>query len=282
MSIYEIVAEKIMQQLEKGVVPWRQPWTARGMAVNWKTQRPYRGINVWLLEPGEYATFKQITEAGGRVKKGAKGHLVIFWKWLEIEENNEEGKTKKIPILRYYKVFEINTQCEGLTSRRKEETYKHDPIEEAERIIQKYKNAPSIQHQSGRAYYHKLYDLVSVPPLEDFRDPHEYYATLFHELAHSTGHPKRLNRKGIAMPATFGDETYSQEELVAEMTAAMLCGVAKIDNQILENSAAYIAGWLRVFRSDKRMLVHAAAQAQKAADYILGHAESEEEESDEN
>lgn len=268
MSVYEIVTQKIIEKLEQGVVPWRKPWIS-GVAVNWKTQKPYRGINTLLLEPGEYATFKQITEAGGKVKKGEKGHIVVFWKWLE-KEDEETGEKESIPLLRYYKVFEINSQCEGLESRRKAEKFEHDPIEEAEKIIKGYVNCPSYSFNPGRAYYKPFEDHINVPPMSDFPNVNEYYCTMFHEMIHSTGHKDRLNREGIVKLNAFGDEVYSKEELVAELGAAMLCGVAGIDNSTLDNSASYIQSWLRVLKNDKRMVVYAAAQAQKACDYILG------------
>lgn len=267
-KIYEMVTDRIIAELEKGIVPWRRPWRV-GAAVNWKTQKPYRGVNTLLLEPGEYATFKQVSEAGGKVKKGEKGQFVVFWTWLE-KEDEETGEKEKIPFLRYYTVFEINRQCEGLETKRNDETFDHDPIEEAERICASYKDAPPVRLASGRAFYRPSDDIVSVPPLCDYPKPEEYYSTLFHEHVHSTGHSKRLNRSGITEIAAFGDENYSKEELVAEIGAAMLCGVAGIDNSTIQNSAAYIGGWLRKLKDDKKLIVQAAAQAQKAADYILG------------
>lgn len=268
-KIYEMVTDRIVKLLESGVVPWRRPWKS-GAAVNWLTQKPYRGINAVLLEAGEYATFKRITEAGGTVKKGAKGEIVVFWKWLE-KENGETGKTEKIPLLRYYKVFNIATQCEGLESKRNgEPVYEHDPIEEAEQLITGFTDRPPIQFAPGRAFYRPSNDTISVPPLEDYRQPEEYYCTLFHELVHSTGHSKRLDRSGITELAAFGDENYSKEELIAELGAAMLCGVSGIDNTTIDNSAAYINGWLRALKDDKRMIVQSAGKAQRAADYIQG------------
>ncbi|TMZ70243.1 DUF1738 domain-containing protein [Klebsiella pneumoniae] len=266
-KIYQMVTEKIIEKLEQGVVPWRQPWRS-GMAVNWKTQKAYRGINTILLEAGEYATFKQVKEAGGHVKKGAKGNIVVFWKWIE-KENEETGEIDKIPFLRYYKVFNIKTQCEGIESKQKDERFDHDPIESAERIRHTY-TGPTFKEAPGRAFYQPLTDTISVPPLCDYEKPEEYYCTLFHEMVHSTGHKTRLNREGITKIANFGDKVYSKEELVAEIGAAMLCGVTGIDNSTLPNSAAYIQSWLRVLKEDKRLVVQAAAQAQKAADYIQG------------
>lgn len=266
-KIYEMVTERIVKLLESGVVPWRRPWRS-GAAVNWLTQKPYRGINALLLEAGEYATFKRITEAGGTVKKGAKGEIVVFWKWLE-KKDEETGETEKIPLLRYYKVFNIATQCEGLESRRNSEpAYEHDPIEEAERLVTGYADRPPIHFAPGRAFYRPGDDMISVPPIADYKQPEEYYCTLFHELVHSTGHTQRLNRSGITELAAFGDENYSKEELIAEIGAAMMCGVCGIDNTTIENSASYINGWLRALKDDQRMIVLAAGKAQRAADYM--------------
>ncbi|MDQ6601010.1 ArdC family protein [Bacillus salipaludis] len=274
-SIYEIVTEKVIEQLEKGVVPWRKPWI-NGGAVNWKTQRPYRGINTFLLESGEYATFKQIQDAGGKVKKGEKSHIVVFWKWIE-KENEESREIEKIPYLRSYRVFEINNQVEGLESKKKDTTFDHDPIEKAEEIFKGFIDSPEYTFYSGRAVYYPTVDKINCPPLKDFQKAEEFYSTLFHEMIHSTGHRRRLARLGVTTQnVAFGDEVYSKEELVAEMGAAMLCGIAGIDNNTLENSASYIQSWLRSLKEDSRLVVQAAAQAQKAADYILGIEEIEE------
>lgn len=267
-SIYEMVTERIMEQLEKGVIPWRKPWV-NGGAVNWKTQKPYRGINVMLLGEGEYATFKQIKEAGGKVKKGEKSSIVVFWKWLE-KENEESGETERIPLLRYYRVFEINRQVEGLESKRAFETFEHDPIEQCEGIVDGFINKPEIFNVRDGAWYKPWDDYVNVPPMNDFQKVEEYYSTLFHELIHSTGHKDRLNRDGIMKMNRFGSEDYSKEELVAEIGAAMLCGQARIDNHTIENSGAYIQSWLKKLKDDKTLLVSAGAQAQRAADHILG------------
>lgn len=266
-SVYQIVTDRIVKKLEQGVVPWRKPWI-NGVAVNWKTQLPYRGINVMLLEPGEYATKKQIIEAGGKLKKNARFDIVVFWKWIEVEDE-ETGEVKQIPFLRYYKVYEINSQVEGLESKQKIKEFNHDPIEAAEAVIKGYVGGPDITYSSGKACYYPLIDTVNVPPLKHFEDVNQYYSTFFHELVHSTGHEKRLNRPGITKYAAFGDETYSKEELVAELGAAMLCGHTGIDNSTLDQSASYIQSWLRKLKNDKTLIIQAAAQAQKAADYIL-------------
>lgn len=271
MNVYELVTNQIIEKLEQGTIPWRKPWVNGGAAVNWKTQKPYRGINTLLLPPGEYATFKQISEAGGKVKKGEKSSIVVFWKWLE-KEDQDTDEVEKIPLLRYYRVFEINTQCEGLESKRKiEKEFEHDPIEVAEEIFKGYINSPSYSWLGGSATYNPLRDHVNVPPMKDFPKIEEYYSTLFHEMMHSTGHKNRLNREGItSQTAHFGSETYSKEELVAEIGASFLCGKAGISNDTIENSSAYIQSWLRVLKDDKTLIVKASQQAQKGADLILG------------
>lgn len=269
-TVYDIVTEQIIGLLAKGVAPWRMPWKPGFEAMNWFTGKPYRGINKLLTEPGaEYATWKQIHDAGGRVKPEERSRYTIVVFYTDYYKEVEENETEKIPVLRFYKVYNINTQCIGLTSKRPvtDETadQQHDPILEAERLVRDFADAPEIVHNSGGAVYRPFLDQVSVPPMKDYTVPEEYYSTLFHELVHSTGSPKRLNRK---MGRKFGDELYSKEELVAEIGAAMLCGIAGIEQPVIENSAAYIQGWLAALRKDSRLIVTAANAAQKAADYI--------------
>jgi antirestriction protein ArdC len=269
INVYEIVTNRIIEKLQEGVVPWRRPWTNRGGAVSWKTQKAYRGINQFLLPPGEYATYKQIEEVGAKVKKGEKAWIVVFWKWLE-KQNKETGKAEKIPLLRYFNVFEISTQVEGMNSKQTEQVFEHEPLEVCEQVVDGYD--VELRTSSGRAYYVPSLNYISVPPMQDYQHVEEYYSTLFHEMVHSTGHKSRLNRDGVngADRVAFGDETYSKEELVAEMGATMLCGHCGIENATIDNSASYIQSWLRALKGDSRLVVMAASQAQKASDYILG------------
>ncbi|MEK5061027.1 antirestriction protein [Paenibacillus sp. FSL H7-0326] len=267
-SVYQIVTEQIKKKLQEGVAPWRKPWRADQIAMNWFTGKPYRGINLLLTESGgEYATYKQIKESGGKIKPSEiKNYtLIVFFMTKDIED--DKGKEVKIPILRYYRVYEINTQCEGLNSKRPpvENTNEMQPIERAEQLVRDFADAPEIIHKSGRAVYRPHFDQVSVPPLMDYNVPEAYYSTLFHELVHSTGHERRLKR---AIKNQFGDELYSKEELVAEIGAAMLCGVAGIEQTTIDNSASYINGWLKALDNDATLIVMAANAAQKAADYI--------------
>ncbi|ADI02758.1 ArdC family protein [Syntrophothermus lipocalidus] len=266
-SVYEIVTDKIIQELEKGVIPWKQPWAGKPFPVNWETQRPYRGVNLLLLPPGgEYATFKKITEAGGRVKKGARSYTVVFWKLLDVEEEGTDGETetKTVPYLRYYRVFEVNTQVEGLRSKQGIGQYNHETKPTAEDIVARMPNSPEIEHFPGSAGYSLKRDAIRIPRLSDFETVEEYYQTLFHELVHSTAHPGRLNRK----VGPKGSREYAKEELVAEIGASFLMAEAGLEIP-LTNTAGYIDYWLGVLRRDKRLIVEAAGAAQRAVDYIL-------------
>jgi len=273
-TVYEIVTDRIIKQLEAGTIPWRKPWNSayvQGQGegpVSWDTQRPYSGVNLLLLDPGEYATYNAIQAAGGHVKKGEKASIAVFWKMNRVQDENDPDKEKLIPFLRYYSVFEINTQAEGLSSKRaKAEEHKNSPIEEAERIISNMPNRPSIVNGKD-ALYRGSTDTVEIPTRSSFINSEAYYGTLFHELAHSTGHESRLNRP---IKNRFGTDPYAKEELVAEIGAAFLAAVARLENPFtIENSGAYIQSWIRRFRDDSRLIVTAASQAQKAADYIRG------------
>ncbi|OVE75055.1 hypothetical protein BVX95_00345 [archaeon D22] len=277
MNVYEEVTNRIIEIMEQGEVPWRKPWVSAGGAKNLVSKKPYRGINQFLLNCAPYGspywlTFKQASERGGKIRKGEKSTLVVFWKWIEPKDtDNQDGTTTKgkIPLLRYYRVFNLD-QTEGITPHPAERpTNPFTPIESAEQIISSVPLKPDIRYGGDRAYYSPHTDAVTLPPKEAFHSPEEFYATYYHELSHATGHQKRLGRKGITETSYFGSHLYSQEELVAELGASMLCGVTGIEQQTIENSAAYIQGWLKVLRGDKKLLVHAAAQAQRAADFIL-------------
>lgn len=280
MNTYEIVNKRITELLEEGTVPWKRPWRSTEGPRNLISKKPYRGINSFLLncspyESDHWLTFNQAKQKGGQVRKGEKSTVVIFWKWLERKKNDDSGSsaspdspTGKIPLLRYYRIFNLE-QVDGIEHPKEPEIETpFTPIETAEQIVKNMPLRPSIKYEGNRAVYSPLLDSVTLPPKEAFTSSPDLYATIFHELSHSTGHANRVGRKGVIEPTYFGSHDYSQEELVAELSASMLCGVAGIESTI-ENSAAYIQGWLSVLKKDKKLLVLAAAQAQKAADYIL-------------
>ena len=285
MDVYAIVTEKIINLLEQGVVPWRRPWTSIGLPSNLVSKKPYKGINYFLLSASKYVspfwlTYRQANQLGGCVRKGEESTIVVFWKVEDVKQGGEDldpeenhDKSHRRFLLRYYRVFNLE-QCElpqtVLDKLPKTETHEHDPIEAAERIIAEMPNPPEIQYAGSKAFYSSITDRITLPPRELFISAEEQIATTYHEVSHATGHPKRLNRKSIAEAAPFGSEIYASEELVAEMSAAYLCAEGGISPAVIVNQAAYVAGWLKQLRGDRKLVVHAAAQAQKAADYILG------------
>lgn len=266
-KVYEMITDQIIEKLEEGTVPWKMPFV-NGIARNWKTQKPYRGMNTMLLDGGEYATFNQVREAGGKVKKGEKSQIVVFWKMYRTKDK-ETNEDITIPLLRYYRVFKVGVQTEGIEPKQETDEFEHDPIEQAEEIKKGYKNSPKYTKESGSAYYQPSTDIINVPPLKDFKTVEGYYSTLFHEMIHSTGNKKRLNRKDLTSLASFGSETYSKEELTAEIGASMLCGETGIINETIDNSASYIQSWLRALKNDRTLIVSASQRAQKAVDHIL-------------
>lgn len=282
--IYEEVTNKILKALDEGTVPWNKTWKIDGRAhQNLISKKPYRGMNVWLTSLSAmqhgfsspyWLTFKQAKSIGGNVKLHEKGTMITFWKFSDYKVENEEGEeeTKTSAILRYYTVFNLD-QCENIDPEKIPEALKeedHDPIDCCEEVVRNYPPvAPRIYFKGDRACYNPVADDINLPKIGRFESPEAYYSTLFHELTHSTGHETRLKRDGVTERHFFGDHGYGCEELVAEMGAAFLCGHCGIEKVTLENSAAYIDGWRKKIKEDKKMVVKAAAKAQKAADFIL-------------
>lgn len=283
-DIYQEVTDKIVAALEAGTIPWHKPWkNLKGdLPYSLSTGKPYRGINVFTLALSGYSdprwgTYKAIGEAGGQVRKGEKGTRIILWKRFTKKGVDENGEPNKPYVfLTDYVVFNAE-QADGLPELETEELPEHDLIEEGEKLIQGYvdstrkygksiKAGPALNFGGNRAFYNLTNDRVTTPLIGQFETPEEYYSTNFHELVHSTGHKDRLDR---LEPATFGSDPYAREELVAELGASLLAGVIglEIDG---DNSAAYLAGWVKTLKGDPKMVVQAAAAAQKAADLILG------------
>lgn len=292
-DIRDQIAQSVIDaMLDDKVVPWRQGWTtsarANEMPRNALTMKPYRGVNVlalWLktikcgYSSSEWMTFKQASQLGGKVKKGERGTHICFWKKLgtadaandtpEVETTEDEVSTKRSRMmLKTYVVFN-RSQVEGLPELTEAPMNTHTPIERAQRIIDEMQNRPQIDIRlSNSAFYSPARDTIVLPLPGQFEKIEQYYSTAFHELAHATGHKSRLNRDTIAMLNTE-EHAYSKEELVAEMTAAFLCAEVGILPATLDQSVAYITGWVKQIRLDKRLITDAASAAQRACDYIL-------------
>jgi len=281
VDLYQEITNRILSQLEMGVVPWHKPWAVAGMAVSHVNGKPYSLLNQMMLgEPGEYITFKQCQAEGGKIRKGAKSRMVVFWKPLQRGVKDKDGNPKMtadgkpmmetIPYLQYYNVFRIN-DCEDIKP-------KH-PLPEgaevhadAQQILDGYvarSGVRLIHQEQDSAFYQPSSDRIVLPLRKQFKSTSEYYATAFHEATHSTGHPSRLNR--LDKQAHFGNEEYSKEELVAEIGSATLVAKAGLETErTFDNSVAYVQSWLKALKNDKRMIVSAAGKAEKAVNMILG------------
>ena len=286
-SIPARITEQILAKLDNGVVPWERPWDpAVGRPANAVTGKPYRGANIFILsahadyygcESPLWATPKQINDLGGSIRRGAKVAWVHFWNLWTPKPKDEDDEPEARWIVKAFRAINLS-QTVGLEGYEAPAhkgaahiAREHTPIAKAEAIVAGYKGKPPIRTSSdGRAFYNYMSDYVSIPPANAFRDSEHYYSVLFHELTHSTGHPDRLARKSIVEAAPFGTPHYGREELIAEMGAAMLSAVAGIEHATLNTSAGYLNSWREKIGEDKRAIVTAGAQAQKAVDLILG------------
>lgn len=277
-SVYEMVTERIIEQLEQGVIPWEKPWTGvREGAFNRISKKSYSLLNQMMLKhDGEYATFKQWTELGGHIRKGEKSEIVVFWKILPVEEVQEDGSkiVKQIPLLKYINVFHIS-QVDGVEPLPKEEMHDIEPIEKAESILQDYwtREHIKVEHVKGnKAFYSPMLDMIQLPLFEQFTSANEYYSTAYHESIHSTMKESRCNRAEERKDklVAFGSEEYSKEELVAELGSASIMNMLGIETRkSFRNSSAYIQSWLRVLKNDVKFIVTASSKAEKAVNYIL-------------
>ncbi|PWK17215.1 antirestriction protein ArdC [Arcicella aurantiaca] len=282
-DVQQMVTDFVIRRLEEGVIPWQMPYQGYCVPQNYVSKRPYRGINTLLLaslnyENPYFLTFDQVKELGGKVKKGEKGIPVVFWKMLESNKDthtNRQGEevADKKPMLKHYHVFNV-AQTENIEYNfpKPIEFKESDTIIAGENIYLNMPQKPRLETSTRvQAFYSPTGDYVHMPSKQYFTSNHDYYATLFHELVHSTGHKSRLDREELEGMSFFGDENYSKEELTAEIGAAFLCAEIKIDTlNVLNSSASYIQSWLRKLKDDKTLILKASSKAQKAVDFILG------------
>ena len=281
-NVYEEVTEKMIEILESGVCPWKMPWKSKAQnpfPINIKSKKPYRGVNIILLlcssfESNVWGTFNQLKDAGYSVKKGEKATKVIFWKVLDIEKKNEEGKIEndKVPLLKEYCVFNIQQTEEFVKESPSDQIVSDEKnrLEDCEKIISLFPlGMPEIKHAPGKAFYNPKLDFISIPRIDDYSQEEEYYQTFFHECVHATGHSSRLNRDTLESINFFGDDSYSREELIAEMGASFLSAFSGILPKTISNSAAYLQNWINALRGDSRLIISAACYAQRAVDYLV-------------
>jgi antirestriction protein ArdC len=277
-NVYEIITQRILEKMKEGYIPWKKPWIGSAGSYNIVSKKPYSLTNQILLDHrGAYATFKQWQNLGGKVKKGAKSEVVIFWKMQEIEEKDEDSgeiRKKNVPLLRYYRVIHVS-DVEGVAYPDPEEKFNTEPIQEAEDLLHSYLDREKISlhilQDGNSAYYRPSDDSITLPEISQFKLAEEYYGTIFHECSHSTMKKSRCDREEENKRSHFGNAVYSREELVAEISSAAILNNLKIETpETFTNSAAYIQGWSRALKKDPKLFVTASARAEKAANYILG------------
>ena len=279
-DVYERVTSQIVTAIEQGVSNWRMPWHTSGKfafsPINVASKKPYRGINTVCLwaaaqakgyERGEWATYQQWQERGAQVRKGEKSTLVVFWKFAndtaDSQDSEEQASRSRLLFTRGYSVFNA-AQVDGYTPKSDADTPIEQRIESAERFFRAI-NA-RIVHQGNRAFYSPADDTITLPPFAAFFTPVDYYSTRAHETGHWTAAAGRCNRE---LGKRFGDNAYSIEELIAELTAAFTLAHLGLSSEPRQDHAQYIASWLRVLKTDKRAIFTAASKAQQAADYLI-------------
>lgn len=272
-QIVDKITQRIIEQLEAGVIAWDKPFVS-GMPKNYVSGKDYQGINALLLGSTNFTspywlTYNQCKQLGGNIKSGAKAMPILYWTMLDKVGENDKGEAeiKHVPYIRYTSAFNFQ-QTIGLKEKAEAKTIL-SPIEKCEDVIANMPNKPNIT-DGKRPCYIPSKDTVEIMGIKSFKSSEHYYATLYHELAHSTGHSSRLNRQDENTPRFFGSEDYSKEELVAEFTSAFLCGYTGISKETERNAAAYIQSWLNALKNNRSQIITAASQAQKAYNYILG------------
>jgi antirestriction protein ArdC len=280
-DVYQSVTDRIIAELEQGIVPWVKPWKSEnlkgfniGLPMNAKSKRHYNGINILLLwiammangyASQYWTTYKGAIALGGNVRKGEKSTVIVYYdrftpKLINGQPNDEE---EAIWYMKTYLVWNLD-QCDGIEGFEPSKPLPaRELIENAEEVIAKTKAI--IRHGGDSAYYSPTLDYIQMPVQQSFKPQKAYYPVMFHELGHWTGHSSRLDRK---FTNKFGDENYAYEELIAELTSAFTC--AAIGLEPVTRHVDYIGHWLHKLRDDKKYIIHAASAASKASDWILG------------
>ena len=283
-DVYSRVTSQIINAIEQGVSNWRMPWHTSGKfafsPINVTSKKPYRGINTVCLwaasqakgyERGEWGTYQQWQERGAQVRKGEKATLVVFWKFANNAAEMDDGETdatstSRLLFTRGYSVFNA-AQVEGYTPKADLESSLDQRIEQAEHFFSRIR--ASVIHHGNRAFYSPETDAITLPPFAAFFTPTDYYSTRAHETGHWTSAAGRCDRQ---LGKRFGDNAYSVEELVAELTAAFTLAHLGLSSEPRPDHAQYIRSWLKVLKADKRAIFTAASKAQQAADFLIARA----------
>jgi antirestriction protein ArdC len=270
VDVFEKITGKIIELLEAGTVPWRQPWSGAA-PTNLSSLKIYKGINFLLLgclgfESNYWLTFKQAQKLGGGINSGEKSPSFVVYTDNFVSKKKRPDGTEEVEVRRFLKYTPIFNfcQCRGIQAPEREER-DIEPVRTCTTFMESLKEQPRIQIGQLAAYVPSE-DKIVMPAIRHFRDAENYHASLFHELTHWSGAARRLNRPLIHF--TANPKAYAREELVAEMGAAFLCAKCQIDTATVENQAAYIDSWLHSLRNDRRLVSEAAKSARMAVEYL--------------
>jgi antirestriction protein ArdC len=280
-EIFKKIQDKIIHLMKTEGADWHKPWTSKGAPINFITKKPYRGMNnFWLsvqdFSTNEWATFKQWSEKGYKIKKGSKATSVVFCEvkdkkpeWLEgkeLETYQATGKLPKYFLWKNYAVFN-GDQIEDFVSSQTVNVHSTELTEETVKNVDWFisNTKAIIENGQDSAFYSPLSDHIGMPAKEMFDTDVDYYSTLLHELTHWTGHKDRCNRD---QANRFGTEEYAKEELIAEVGSAFLCKLLGVEKTVREDHAKYLNSWITIIQNESKAMVRAFSQAQKAIDYL--------------
>lgn len=291
-KVFQIITERIIQSIEKGIVPWNTPWITRP-ALNHESGRRYSGINVLLCamymedygyKNNRWITYKGIGRLGATIAAGEEKnyHQVVYWNFTQKCPNckkwvrrNDSGKCPKCreelgykrPGLMYHRVWNIDQTTIEYIPKKIEGATMLDDVDEA--ISPYLNNGPVVRHSSRpKACYIPKEDIVEIPEAPMFLGTIEYYSTLFHELGHSTGAETRLNREGIVNFDNFGSNQYAREELIADLSAVFIAAELGIEWDEKQHSS-YLGHWVERMQEDPKYLFTAVGAAEQAAKMVL-------------
>jgi antirestriction protein ArdC len=277
-DVYKMINNQIIKKLESGTIPWKPTWNSGKVCVpkNLISKRNYSGINFWLLfslnfQQSLFLTYNQLSSLGGKLKKEYTSIPVVFWKLIK-RFDKKTDELIEIPFLRYYLVFNISDVIgipEKLIPDNNAFIRDFNEIEAAEKLINSISDLPKIVNGKRKACYDCGNDIVYLPDAKHFFSDADYYRALFHELIHSTGHKKRLNRFDSPEDFDTKSKSYSFEELVADLGSSYLLAICNIHERIIDNNASYINEWLSKFKNDHKFFFKASTVAQKAVNYLI-------------
>ena len=273
-ELFNRINDDLLSKIETGTLPWRREWSAAGVPYNMISKKAYQGINFLLLmfdrvPAPQYLTFLQAKEKNLLIKKGSKGRQIVFWKILDtgaVNTKTSEIETKHVPFLRFSYVFNVS-DLEGYHIPAPSLKM---PLDVLNGIVQAHN--PVITNNLERCYYSASDNLISTPTVNNFTNEQEYFSAIFHELVHWTGHQSRLNRSTIEIPGNH-KSGYAYEELIAEIGSSYLCSMCGLET--LNNSAAYLSGWMKTGKLDNSYFITATQEAFKAVNFLINQTPEE-------